>query len=88
MIQLAYRNVDLCMLLYDFSEGDELIEEIISSNDGSSILLVIISKASVGSMNGNEMLPANLQLELERKRVVVVPVILDECEVPEFARLG
>lgn len=54
--------------------------------DGASALLVILSKASVSSEWCKKELSAGLLRELEEKRVVVMPVMLEDCEVPVFAR--
>jgi len=54
--------------------------------DGASALLVILSKASVKSAWCKKELTSGLLRELEEKRVVVMPVLLEDCDIPIFAR--
>ncbi len=83
-LSLTHREV--CMELSEFYENDELIERIKNSADGSKALIVIISKTSVGLGYGSGFLPANLMFELEKKDAVIIPVIIEDCDVPDFAQ--
>lgn len=85
-IQLVRRNVNVWLDRWELSVGDSLIEKVQDAVDGSSALLVILSKASVASEWCRKELSAGLLRELEEKRVVVMPVMLEECDVPVFAR--
>jgi hypothetical protein len=49
-------------------------------------LVVVLSKASVASEWCKRELTAGLLRELEEKRVVVLPVLLESCEIPLFLR--
>lgn len=49
-------------------------------------MLVILSKASVRSEWTKKEINTGLLRELEEKRVVVLPVLLEDCEVPLFLR--
>lgn len=84
--QLVRRNVNIWLDRWELSVGDSLVEKIQEAVDGASALLVILSKASVSSEWCKKELSAGLLRELEEKRVVVMPVMLEDCEVPVFAR--
>jgi hypothetical protein len=85
-IQLVQRNVNVWLDRWELSVGDSLVERIQDAVDGASALLVILSKASTVSEWCKKELSAGLLRELEEKRVVVMPVMLEDCEVPVFAR--
>lgn len=84
--QLVRRNVNVWLDRWELSVGDSLVEKVQEAVDGASALLVILSKASVASEWCKKELSAGLLRELEEKRVVVMPVMLENCEVPVFAR--
>jgi TIR domain len=84
--QLVRRNVNVWLDRWELSVGDSLVERVQEAVDGASALLVILSKASVASEWCKKELSAGLFRELEEKRVVVMPVMLDDCDVPIFAR--
>lgn len=85
-IQLVRRNVNVWLDRWELSVGDSLLEKVQEAVDGASALLVVLSKASVASEWCKKELSAGLLRELEEKRVVVMPVMLEECNVPVFAR--
>jgi len=84
--QLVRRNVNIWLDRWELAVGDSLIDKIQEAVDGASALLVILSKASVASEWCRKELSAGLLRELEEKRVVVMPVMLEDCEIPIFAR--
>ncbi len=49
-------------------------------------MLVVLSRASVESEWCKKELSSGLIRELEEKRVVVIPVLIEECEIPPFLR--
>lgn len=85
-IQLVRHNVNVWLDRWELSVGDSLIEKVQDAVDGASALLVILSKSSTSSEWCKKELSAGLLRELEEKRVVVMPVMLEECDVPVFAR--
>ncbi len=84
--QLVSRNVNIWLDRWELSVGDSLVERIQDAVDGASALLVVLSKSSTASEWCKKELSAGLLRELEEKRVVVMPVMLEDCEVPVFAR--
>jgi hypothetical protein len=85
-IQLVNQNVHVWVDRWELSVGDSLIDKIQNAVDGASALLVVLSPESVESEWCKRELSAGLLRELEEKRVVVMPVLLRDCNIPIFAR--
>ena len=85
-IQLVARNVNVWLDRWELNVGDSLIDKVQDAVDGASALLVILSKASTSSEWCKKELSSGLLRELEEKRVVVMPVLLEDCDIPIFAR--
>jgi len=85
-MQLVQRNVNVWLDRWELAVGDSIVDRVQEAVDGSSALLVILSKASTSSEWCKRELSAGLLRELEEKRVVVMPVMLEDCDVPVFAR--
>jgi hypothetical protein len=85
-VQLVRRNINVWLDRWELSIGDSIIERVQKAVDGSSALLVVLSKASVASEWCNKEINAGFLRELEEKRVVVMPVLLEDCDIPIFAR--
>lgn len=71
---------------WELNVGDSLLRRIEASIQSADGLVVLLSKASTGSEWCRKEFTAGLLRELEEKRVVVLPAILDECEIPLFLR--
>lgn len=84
--QLVQHHVNVWVDRWELSIGDSIIEKIQEAIDESSALLVVLSKSSVTSEWCKKELSSGLLKELEEKRVFVLPVLLDDCEIPLFAR--
>jgi hypothetical protein len=66
--------------------GDSLIQRIQEAIQESSALLIVLSKASVESEWCKKELNAGLVRELDEKRVLVLPVLIEDCDIPVFLR--
>lgn len=66
--------------------GESLIERIQSAIQGASALVVVLSKASVESVWCKKEVVAGIQRELEEKRILVIPALLEKCDAPLFLR--
>lgn len=71
---------------WELKAGDSIINRVQEAVEGSSALLIMLSKASVDSEWCKKELTAGLFRELDEKRVVVVPVLLENCKIPLFLR--
>ncbi len=63
--------------------GHDIVEEVFRGIGASDFLLVLLSKAAVASRWVQRELNAAFLREMERKQVVVIPVLLEQCEVPQ-----
>lgn len=71
---------------WELKAGDSILNRVQEAVEGSSALLVMLSNASVESEWCKKELTAGLLRELDEKKVVVVPVLLEDCKIPLFLR--
>jgi hypothetical protein len=71
---------------WELNVGDSLIQRIQGALHLTPGLIVVLSKASVESEWCKKELESGLIRELEEKRVVVFPVVKEDCELPMFLR--
>lgn len=71
---------------WELKVGDSLINRIQSAITTASALIVVLSKASVASEWCKKELSAGLIRELEERRVIVLPLLLEDCDIPLFLR--
>lgn len=85
-VQLMQRKEHVWVDRWEIRVGDSLIDRIQSAIKTASALIIVLSKASVASVWCKKELSAGLIRELEERRVVVLPVLLEDCEIPMFLR--
>ncbi len=85
-MQLVREKVHVWFDKWELHAGDSLISKIQQAVGQASALLVVLSKASAASAWCNKELNAGLMRELDEKRVVVVPILLEDCAIPIFLR--
>jgi hypothetical protein len=83
---LVKQNANVWVDTWELSVGDSILNKVQEAIQESSALLVIVSKASVESEWCKKELSAGLMRELDEKRVVVLPVLVEDCEIPLFLR--
>ena len=71
---------------WELNVGDSIIEKVQEAIQESSALIVVISKASMESEWCKKELSSGFLRELEEKRVVVLPLLLEDCVMPVFLR--
>jgi hypothetical protein len=71
---------------WEIAAGESLIERIQSAIQRASVLIAVFSKPAVESIWCKREVTAGIQRELEDKRVVVVPALIEDCEIPLFLR--
>src|SRR5882672_432818 len=71
---------------YELRAGDSLIGRIQEEITRAGAMLVVLSEASVNSEWCKKELSAGLIRELEEKRVIVIPLLIEDCSVPMFLR--
>ncbi len=83
---MVKRNATVWVDTWELNVGDSIIQRIQDAITESDALLVILSNASVESEWCKKELSTGLIRELDEKRVVVLPVLLEDCEIPLFLR--
>jgi len=78
------RNVPVWFDQWELKVGDSLSEKIAAGIGGSGWLAVVLSKSSVQSAWVQKELNAAQAQELQSKSVFVLPLILDDCQIPLF----
>lgn len=71
---------------WELSAGDSLIDRIEEAVQGADAILVLLSNNSIESTWCRKELKSGLIRELEEKSVIVIPILIDDCEVPLFLR--
>lgn len=85
-VQLVAHKAKVWLDKWELHVGDSLIRRIQDAISGASALLVVLSRASAKSEWCKKELSAGLVRELEEMRVVVLPVLKEDCEIPLFLR--
>jgi len=85
-IRLVKDRIKVWVDRWEINVGDSLIEKIQTALTESSFLIVVLSKDSVQSEWCKKELNSGLIREIEKKRVVILPVIISDCEVPIFLK--
>lgn len=84
--QLVTRRHHIWMDRWELSIGDSLISKIQSALTDSDAMLIVLSKNSTASEWCKKELNSGLMRELEEKRVLVLPCVIDDCNIPLFLR--
>ena len=82
--ELVKRKIHVWLDKWEMQPGDSLIDKIQSGLKDSYFLLVVLSKNSVDSEWCKKEINSGLMRELKEKKVVVIPILLDDCSVPLF----
>lgn len=84
--QLVVERVHVWLDRWELNVGDSIIDRIQSAIQASDYLCVVLSKASLESEWCKKELNAALIRELDERKVVVLPVLLEACTIPVFLR--
>jgi hypothetical protein len=85
-LSLVESRIHVWIDKWEIKPGDSLIDKIQGALTKSSFLLVILSENSVNSEWCKKELNSGLIREIESKEVVLIPVLLEKCEVPLFLK--
>lgn len=85
-VELVKNRARIWMDRWELSVGDSIVDRVQTAIKDASALLVVLSEAAVKSQWCKKELSAGLIRELDEKRVVVLPVLLESCEVPTFLK--
>jgi hypothetical protein len=84
--QLVRRKANVWIDQWELHVGDSILRRVELAIQAASALLIILSKTSVASEWCKTEISAGLLRELEEKRVVVLPVLLEDCDIPLLLR--
>ncbi|MXV51971.1 TIR domain-containing protein [Pedobacter sp. HMF7647] len=85
-IKLIKNKIPIWLDKWEMQPGDSLIEKIQDGLENAEALIVVLSQNSVNSEWCKKELSAGLMRELEEKKVIAIPAVLDDCKVPLFLR--
>lgn len=71
---------------WELNVGDSIVQRVQDALLTSSAILVVLSKASVESEWCKKELSAGLVRELDERRVLLLPLLIEECEIPLLLR--
>lgn len=83
---LVKENLHVWIDKWELNYGDSLIQKVQSAISEASVLLIMLSTKSIESEWCKRELTAGLLRELEEKRVVTIPILLEDCDIPLFLR--
>jgi hypothetical protein len=83
---LVLRRHNVWMDRWEMNVGDSLIDKIQSAITDSSAILVVLSRHSVSSEWCKKELNSSLMRELAERKVLLLPCVIDDCEIPLFLR--
>lgn len=84
--QLVLHKVHVWLDRWEMHVGDSIIDKIQDAIEGTSALIVILSSASVKSEWCKKELSSGLLRELEERKVLVLPALIQDCKIPLFLR--
>ena len=82
--QLVMARTNVWIDSWELNVGDSILNKIQTAVAGASALVVVLSKASTQSEWCRKELTAGLMRELSEKRVIVLPALLEDCDIPLF----
>jgi len=85
-LDLKKNNVPIWFDEWELKVGDSLNKRIGEGIKESGWLGIVISKNSIKSSWVEKELNAGMMTELEKKQVFVLPIVIDNCEIPIFLR--
>lgn len=83
---LVKNNTHVWVDTWELNVGDSILDRVQLAIQNASALLVVLSRSSVQSEWCRRELSAGLMRELEEKRVIVLPVVIENCDIPLFLR--
>jgi hypothetical protein len=83
---LVKKKHHIWMDRWELNVGDSLIDKIQSALTASSAILVVLSKNSVASEWCKKELNSGLVRELEERKTLLLPCVIDDCEIPLFLK--
>jgi hypothetical protein len=83
---LVKHNAHVWLDRWELNVGDSILNHVQQAIQDSDALLIVLSKTSIASEWCKKELNAGLMRELGEKRVLVLPVLVEDCEISIFLR--
>ncbi|ABD07334.1 TIR [Rhodopseudomonas palustris HaA2] len=84
--RLVSRRHHIWMDRWELNVGDSLISRVQAALTASDAIIIVLSTNSIASEWCKKELNSGILRELEEKRVLVLPCVIDHCTVPLFLR--
>jgi len=81
---LKKSGIDVWFDLWEMKVGDSLVDKIRTAINRSDFLAVLLSPHSVKSKWVEQEINIAFTRELERREAVLLPILIEECELPPF----
>jgi hypothetical protein len=85
-LKLVAKRIKVFIDRWEMKLGDSITNKIQDAITDASFLMVILSKNSIASDWCKREITTGLMLELDKRRIVVLPVLIEDCEIPLFLR--
>lgn len=81
-IDLKAKGLNLWYDQWELKVGDSLVDKINYGIKSQDFLITVLSKSSVKSEWVRRELNAALIKELQERRVVILPIVIEDCDIP------
>ena len=81
-IDLKAKGLNLWYDQWELKVGDSLVDKINYGIKSQDFLIIVLSKSSVKSEWVRRELNAALIKELQERRVVILPTVIEDCDIP------
>ncbi|WP_413533712.1 toll/interleukin-1 receptor domain-containing protein [Empedobacter brevis] len=85
-LNLVEKRIRVFIDRWEMKVGDSITNKIQDAITEASFLMVVLSRSSIASDWCKREINTGLMLELEKKRVVVLPILIEDCDIPLFLR--
>lgn len=85
-VNLVSQKIHLWMDRWELKPGDSLIDSIQTALQHAGAILIVLSKSYVESTWCRKELNSSLMQELEGKGNIIIPILIEDCDVPLFLR--
>lgn len=85
-LALVQNNIKVWKDKWKVSVGDSFINKIQEGIEGASFLCVVFSENSIRSDWVTREINAGLLREVEEKKIVILPIVIDNCKIPLLLR--
>jgi len=83
---LFKRNFHIFIDRWELKVGDSLLDHIQAELKDCSFVCCVLSKASISSEWCRREINAGLMRELSERRTVLLPLLIEDCEIPPFLK--